>query len=87
MALGTPVLSTSKGIEGLEAEPGRHVLVADSAEGLAAHVARILGDPDFGGRVAAAAREFVRQRYDWEACANALEHAILRAVDDHRQRR
>jgi glycosyltransferase involved in cell wall biosynthesis len=42
MALARPVVSTTIGAEGLEAEPGRHLLVADGAEAFAAAVVRLL---------------------------------------------
>jgi glycosyltransferase involved in cell wall biosynthesis len=40
-----PVVSTTLGAEGLDAEPGVHLLTADSAPGLAAACAHLLQDP------------------------------------------
>lgn len=84
MAMATPVVSTSKGIEGLDLEPGRHVLVADSAGGLAAQVVRLLDEPGLSASLADAARNLVRERYAWGPIARTLEDVIDGAVDDHR---
>ena len=45
MALRTPVVATSKGAEGIEAEPGRHLLVADTATTFSESLIRLLDDP------------------------------------------
>ena len=44
MALGTPVVATPKGVEGLDVMPGRHVLVADSPAHFAEQTLRLLQD-------------------------------------------
>lgn len=49
-----PVVSTTLGAEGLGAEDGRHLLVADTASGLAAACARVLTDPQLRHLVDAA---------------------------------
>lgn len=65
MALGVPVLSTTKGIEGLALEPGRHCLVADAPEAFADLLESLLADPARGRELAAAALAEVVPRYDW----------------------
>lgn len=65
MALGVPVLSTRKGIEGLEVVDGRHCLVADGAEVFASALIRMLGDQEAGQRLARAAQDEVVPHYDW----------------------
>jgi glycosyltransferase involved in cell wall biosynthesis len=77
LALGTPVVSTSKGIEGLELEDGRHVLVADSAADFAAATERLLGQPALRARLSAAGREAVRERYDWRTIGGRLNDLVL----------
>lgn len=64
-ALGTPVVSTSKGAEGLDAQPGQHLLIADSAQAFADAVVSLLKRPEERRRLAISAREFVSDRYDW----------------------
>jgi hypothetical protein len=56
MALGTPVVATSKGAEGLEIVSGEHLLIADDPRQFADHVVRLLGDAALRERLAARAR-------------------------------
>jgi glycosyltransferase involved in cell wall biosynthesis len=67
MALGTPVVSTTKGAEGLAVESGRHLLIADRPEDFAAAVVRICREADLREQLAAEARCLVAERYDWSA--------------------
>jgi sugar transferase (PEP-CTERM/EpsH1 system associated) len=63
MAMGRVVLTTSMGLEGIDAEPGRHLLVADDPGTMAEQAVAVLH-----GQYAAlgpAAREQIRARYDW----------------------
>jgi polysaccharide biosynthesis protein PslH len=69
MAYGVPVVSTTVGCEGLDVEPGVHLLVADEAKPFAAQVVALLADPALAGRIAAAGRRLVEQRYDWSVIA------------------
>lgn len=64
LALGTPVVTTSKGMEGLELKPERDVLVADTPEAFAAAVLRLLRDPDLRTALSQYGRVAV-QPYDW----------------------
>ncbi len=67
MALGTPVVSTSKGAEGLDAASGEHLLIAGDPDLFARQVIELLGDPALRQRLAASARRLVEERYDWQA--------------------
>ena len=66
MALGTPVVSTSKGAEGLEVTHEENILVADQPEEFAAQVLRLLGDSDLRNRLSIKGRLLVEQRYSWQ---------------------
>jgi len=65
MALGTPVVSTSKGAEGLDVEHDEHLLMADTPEAFAEAVIRVLSEPELRARLANTAYQLVRERYDW----------------------
>jgi glycosyltransferase involved in cell wall biosynthesis len=67
MALGTPVVATAKGAEGLEVVDGEHLLLADTPEAFAAATLRLLGDPALRARLSVSARRLVEARYDWSA--------------------
>jgi polysaccharide biosynthesis protein PslH len=65
LGLGTPVITTSKGAEGLELVPERDVLIADDAESFACQVVRLLEDESLRCRLSRAGRSLVEEKYDW----------------------
>jgi glycosyltransferase involved in cell wall biosynthesis len=66
MALRTPVVSTSKGAEGLDVCDGEHLLIANTPEAFAQAVVRLLEEPDLGQQLAENAYHLVREAYDWK---------------------
>jgi polysaccharide biosynthesis protein PslH len=78
MALGRPVVSTPLGCEGLAVEDGKHLLIANDAEGFAVAVARLLTDRALAARLTQQARALVEKHYDWTAIAERL----LRVYDE-----
>lgn len=80
MAMGRPVVSTTVGVEGLPVAPDQDFLCADSDEGLAVAVVRLLEDASARRALAASARRFVEQRYSANVAARAFEEACLRAI-------
>jgi polysaccharide biosynthesis protein PslH len=65
MALGTPVVATSKGAEGLNITPEHDFLIADEPADFARQVVRLLREPKLGEHLARNARHLVEERYDW----------------------
>lgn len=65
MALGTPVVSTSKGAEGLDAINGEHLLIGDDPVAFADSIVKVLTDNQLRTRIAAGAHEFVKEKYNW----------------------
>lgn len=65
LALGTPVVSTRKGAEGLELTPGQDILVADAPHEFAAAVLSVLQDATLRERLRSNGREVVAAKYDW----------------------
>ncbi len=72
LALGTPVVSTSVGFEGLALEPGRDLLAADDPESFASAVVRLLRNQDVRRRLAEAGRERARAAYGWQGIQRNL---------------
>jgi glycosyltransferase involved in cell wall biosynthesis len=83
MALGIPIVSTSKGAEGLDVRHGEHLLLADDAPTFAQHTLTLLRDPALGQRLGAQARRLVEQHYDW----SFIGQRFLRLVEDVAHRR
>lgn len=67
MALGIPVVATSKGAEGLEVQHEQHLLIADTAEEFALQIIRLLKNPEFCTKLAENGRRLVEEKYNWEA--------------------
>lgn len=76
MALGTPVITTSKGAEGLEADAGTHLLIADTPGQFAEETLRVLTDPALRDRLSGKARYLVAECYDWERIGQGLRELI-----------
>jgi glycosyltransferase involved in cell wall biosynthesis len=76
MSTGRSVVSTTIGAEGLPAEDGRHLLLADGPQVFAQSVIRMLRDVPARTRIEREARALVAGHYDWEAAAMQLEHAL-----------
>ncbi len=66
MALGTPVISTPKGAEGLEVTPEEDILIADGPREFVAQTARLLRDPALRARLARNGRRLVEAKYGWD---------------------
>jgi glycosyltransferase involved in cell wall biosynthesis len=59
MALGMPIVTTTIGMDGIGARPGRDLLVGDNVEDFAARVVEVLRSPLLEKRLGERAREFV----------------------------
>ncbi len=75
-ASGIPVVSTSKGIEGIEAEHGRHVLIADDHAAFAAALVDVLSHPERYRAQTDAAFDLVRRTYSLDALERLLPIAL-----------
>jgi polysaccharide biosynthesis protein PslH len=69
LAIGTPVVSTSKGIEGLDLEPGQHLFVADTAQAFAERTMDLLARAELREYLSVTGRRVVAERYDWRLIA------------------
>lgn len=67
LALGTPVVSTPKGAEGLEVEDGRHLLLAETPQQFTEAVLRLLRDDTLWHDLSEQGRLLVQEKYDWSA--------------------
>jgi len=76
LALGTPVISTSKGAQGLELTPGQDILIADSPADFAAAVQRLFADPLLRQALSRNGRQIVESRYDWQRIGQSLNEFI-----------
>lgn len=73
MAMGKAIVSTTLGAEGIEAVPGRDILVEDQPAAFADAVSRLLAEPGLAARIGRSARRLAVERYGWSDAARALE--------------
>jgi glycosyltransferase involved in cell wall biosynthesis len=72
LAMGLPVVSTSVGAEGIEAEHGAHLLIADTPKDFAHAVVSVLRDPDLADQIGRNGRALVSAKYSWKATGDEL---------------
>lgn len=65
MAIGTPVVATPKGAEGLDALAGEHLFVANAPDEFAKCVVKLLADHGLRQAMANNARRLIGEKYDW----------------------
>jgi sugar transferase (PEP-CTERM/EpsH1 system associated) len=76
MAMGCPVVCTSAAFSGMDVKAETHAKVADTSEGFADAVVALLEDHAKASAMGHAAREWVKQRYDWSACLKKLDQVL-----------
>lgn len=84
MALGTPVVATNKGVEGLDVVHGEHLLIGDEPDTFAGHVSLLLGDRALRRRLARNARRLVEEKYGWEQIGSGLNRFLERVARERR---
>lgn len=67
MAMGRPVVASTPAFVGIDAEPGRHLLVADGARAQADAVLMLLDDHERARRMGQAARSCMAEHHAWDA--------------------
>jgi polysaccharide biosynthesis protein PslH len=81
LAAGTPVVTTTFGNEGVGAETGKDILVADNPEDFAAAVIRVLTDRKLAEALSFNGKEFARKNFSHHAAAEKLESAYRELVN------
>lgn len=84
MALGTPVISTTKGAEGLKVVDGEHLILAVDPADFAARTVQLLQDGALQRRLAGNARRLVQKQYDWAHIGKRFVELVEDLVQDRR---
>ena len=77
--MGVPVVTTSVGAMGLEADIGKELLVADTPADFAEQVIHLLDNKCLRKTLAQTARTRVENSYSWEAIGARLKHVYAQA--------
>lgn len=67
MALGLPTITSSTGLEGLEAIPNKDILVADEPEQYLDLILKVANDPKFHSQLASSGLSYVENHHSWES--------------------
>lgn len=71
------VVSTAKGAEGIDVQPNKHLLLADSPGDLAKACVRLLKDPALRRRLGEEGHCLIRDRYQWKDIERMVSGIIL----------
>ncbi|HEX9018482.1 MAG TPA: glycosyltransferase family 4 protein [Anaerolineaceae bacterium] len=82
-ARGMPVVTTTIGLEGIDARVGEDVLVEDDPQRFADAVVRVLEDTDLQDTLAKNSRKLAEERYDWKVVLDQLEQ-VYRGIEQQR---
>lgn len=74
MALGTPVVSTSLGCEGIEVKNRHNILIADNPKDFACKVSELMMSKKLWNEISHNARQLVEEIYDWDCITKKLEN-------------
>lgn len=74
LAIGTPVVSTTIGAQGLELKHGENILLADTPDSFASEISRALTDPDLLQSIEANGITTATDRFGWPAIGARLAH-------------
>jgi polysaccharide biosynthesis protein PslH len=80
MAAGLPVVTTSKGCEGLQVRHGGHLLIADTPDSFADAVHELYEDTGLREYITKSARHLVEQKYSWEIIVNDIHYENIKIV-------
>jgi glycosyltransferase involved in cell wall biosynthesis len=85
MAMGCPVVSTSIGIEGLDAREDVDYLKKDDAASISAAIVELIESETLRDRLSSSARALVEQRFGHKVAANVFEQICLGSLRKNQQ--
>lgn len=80
MAVGTPCVATSLAVQALQTQVGRDVAVADSPQGFAEEILKLLEEPQRRANMSVAGREYVDKNHRWNQIGQRLEQCYNRLL-------
>lgn len=73
MAVGTPVVATSRAVSALEVRSGQDLFIADSADDFAEKVLKVIEDPNCQRQLGDTGRQYVERQHGWGTIVGQLE--------------
>ncbi|GFK93903.1 hypothetical protein NNJEOMEG_01741 [Fundidesulfovibrio magnetotacticus] len=75
-SMGKAVLSTTLGCEGISCEDGKHLLIRDTPESMAAACLKLMNNRDIRESLGAKAKTLASTNYAWPAIINKMNNAL-----------
>lgn len=73
MASGLPIVTTPKGVEGIEAKNGQEIFIDDDLEKLAEKAIKVLEEREMAEKIGEQAKKLVKEKYSWQKSAQKLD--------------
>jgi glycosyltransferase involved in cell wall biosynthesis len=73
MASGLPIVTTPKGVEGIEAKNGQEIFIDDDLKKLAQRTIEVLEKRAMAKKIGKQAKELVKEKYSWQKSAQKLD--------------
>jgi glycosyltransferase involved in cell wall biosynthesis len=86
LAMGKPVVATSKACRALFVRHGEHLLITDEPQAFAEAVISLLTDDELGIRIGQAGRRYIEQHHAWDRHVSTLEQVYECARRGHKDR-
>lgn len=80
MANSLPCVTTPLALQGIDAEPGRHLLVASDALGISEKVVQVLRDQRYAREVGQAGHDYVLRNHNWDMVVESYERIYAEAM-------
>jgi sugar transferase (PEP-CTERM/EpsH1 system associated) len=76
LAMELPIVVSPGALEGLTAEPGKHLVLADQAEQWTRAIVQMCQDHRMAAELGRAGRQFVESVHNWSSCLRPLDRAL-----------
>ncbi len=80
LSMELPMVVTPQANEGIKAADGTHLVIADSAQAFADEVLNLLENPARRNELGVAAREFIKNKWSWDAHLEDLEETFVKII-------
>lgn len=80
LSMAKPVVTTSMGVEGIDAKDYEHLMIADDPELFATKTINLLNNPQYALKIGGNGRKLIIEKYDWEIIGkrmNRLYEGVL----------
>lgn len=81
LSMELPMVVTPQSNEGIKAEDGKHLIIADTNQKFADEIVGLLENPARRDQLGKAARIFIKQKWSWDAHMEDLEQSFVRLTN------